>query len=88
MKMTPKKLFHTTRAAAVHVVLLVTTLFSLTALASVPTIDFETVSTGYVYQGTESRDDLATVISGSPLILAESLSAASTLAKSLPSSGG
>jgi hypothetical protein len=76
MKILESILFQTTRAATFCVGLVAVTSISVTILASNATIDFTTVSSTDSYIGTESRDDLATVIAGSSLISSESLSAA------------
>lgn len=80
MTLNRKNLFHTPRNAAARAGLLTATLMGLTALASPPSITFTQVSSGYAYQGTESRDDLAAVITGSTGLSSGPLSSAALFA--------
>ena len=70
----------TTPAVTAGAVSLATTLISLTMLAAPPTIDFTQVQSTYVYQGVESRDDLAAEIAKSRLVWSGPLTEATLFA--------
>ncbi len=88
MNTTPKALRQSNRTVLGQAALLAAACISLTVDAAPPAIEFTQVTSGYAYQGTESRDALALVIAGSPLLSLDHLASAALFAEDLGNFAG